>query len=302
MADISISSFPIAELLIALGARPGKRRNFWHSPFREDRDASLHIDPKMNLWYDHGVGIGGGNIDLVIQCRHCSSQEAADYIRSLTSAAPRIPPNAGRYSGSGMIRISHSAPNRIVRVQYLHSPYFLEYFQSRGIPARIAVRYCREVTLRGKTNNRTYDNIGFPNNAGGYALKAPSGFKSTTKGGVTTIDTNGIFTDRPSCGMVTVFEGFFDFLSSLAFNNTELPSTDVLVLNSVANLRRGLPYLGMHDSVFCCLDRDDAGFAALETLRSLRLEIGDPAILDCSDLYEGFKDYNAWWVAQNKQP
>ena len=54
MADNRISSFPIAELLKALNARPGTRKNTYHSPFREDKDASLHIDPLRNLWYDHG--------------------------------------------------------------------------------------------------------------------------------------------------------------------------------------------------------------------------------------------------------
>ena len=45
MADNRLSSFPIAQLLAALGARPGKHKDTYHSPFREDKEASLHVDP-----------------------------------------------------------------------------------------------------------------------------------------------------------------------------------------------------------------------------------------------------------------
>ena len=67
MSKIQLSTFPIAELLKALGARPGTHKNTYHSPFREDKDASLHIEPDRNVWYDHGAGTGGGNVDLVMK-------------------------------------------------------------------------------------------------------------------------------------------------------------------------------------------------------------------------------------------
>lgn len=299
MADNRIPSFPIAELLSALGARPGRYRNSFHSPFREDKDASLHIDPDQNIWYDHGAGVGGGNIDLVMRCKGCTAGEAAKFILSLEAGAGKSTTAlAARYSGAGAPRISHSAPNRIVRVQYLHSAHLLAYCQSRGIPSHLASRYCREVTLRGKTAGRTYENIGFLNNSGGYALKAPTGFKSTTKAGVTTIDTHGDFTDRPSDDVVSVFEGFFDFLSWLACFGIQVPSSDALVLNSVANLTRGLPYLQQHRQVICCLDRDPAGRKALEDIRAA---LDGATVEDGSAIYEGFKDLNEWWVAAHKE-
>ncbi len=297
MADNQFSSFPIVELLKALGARPGNRKNTYHSPFREDKDASLHIDPLRNLWFDHGAGVGGGNIDLVMQCRRCTRREAAEYILGLPQCDPG---GAGDASpGNGPDKSGGNSPrtNRILMIRDLRSPYLLEYTAARGIPDPIAVRYCKEVILRGKTIGKTYDNIGFPNNAGGFALKSPSGFKSTTKSGITTIDTTGIFSLRPTSGIVTIFEGFFDFLSWLAMDKREIPDTDICVLNSVANLGRALPYLKAHSIVRCCLDNDKAGLKAMDDLRE---QLQGIASVEKSSFYEGFKDVNEWWIASCK--
>lgn len=297
MADNRISSFPIAELLKALNARPGTRKNTYHSPFREDKDASLHIDPLRNLWYDHGAGTGGGNVDLVMQCRRCTRREAAEFILSLDSHdefADRVH-YGGSGSGSGEKPGANSSlMSRILLIRDLRSPFLLEYAASRGIPESLASHYCKEVVVRGKNGGKTYDHIGFPNNAGGLALKSPSGFKSTTKSGVTTIDTAGAFSLRPASGTVTVFEGFFDFLSWLAKDKKKIPGTDACVLNSVSNLGRALQYLRRHQTVICCLDNDQAGHSALDTLRQ---ELHSQTVIDGSLFYHGYKDVNEWWTS-----
>ena len=293
MADNPISSFPISSLLLALGARPGTRKDTFHSPFREDKDASLHIDQKRNVWYDHGAGVGGGNIDLVMKCRGCSARQAAEYILSLPGAesAPCPPPKEESSPRS------RSAENRILAIRELRHPYLLTYIAQRGIPANLASRYCKEVVIRGKSLRKSYDVIGFPNNVGGYALKSPTGFKSTTKGGITTINLEGQFSEEATCGSVTVFEGVFDFLSWLASERNNVPSTDVLVLNSVANVKRAVPYMRLHRTIICCLDNDVAGRAAVDTIRSLSRHMDDPMVIDGSLFYEGYNDVNDWWVA-----
>jgi len=304
MADNRISSFPIANLLKALGAREGKNKNTYHSPFREDKDASLHIDPDRNVWYDHGAGTGGGNIDLVMKCRGCSAREAAEYILGLPQGGSGglgsdSEDGSGDVPRGGKSKETNPLTNRILMIRELRAPFLLEYVASRGIPETIAARYCKEVILRGKTFGKTYDHIGFPNNVGGFALKAPSGFKCTTKGGITTIDTAGTFSDRPTSATLTVFEGFFDFLSWLAKDKRVIPTTDVCVLNSVSNLGRSIPYLKAHGTIICCLDNDEAGRAALDSLREQKKILGNPVIIDGSLLFSGYKDINEWWVARN---
>ena len=293
MADSPISSFPIANLLLALGARPGKHKNTWHSPFREDKEASLHIDPDRNIWFDHGAGFGGGNIDLVMKCRFCTAHEAAEYILSLPVSEKMLYPSS---EGDGPGKQKPKA-DRVLLVRELQCRYLLDYVASRGIQTNLASRYCKEVVIRGRSLRKTYDVLGFPNNAGGYALKSPTGFKSTTKSGITTIDTMGEFSDKVTSVAVTVFEGVFDFLSWLASERSVAPSTDVVVLNSVANVRRAFPYMCLHRTIYCCLDNDDAGRAALETIKSLCKDINDSKVIDGSLFYEGYNDVNDWWVA-----
>lgn len=304
MADTHISSFPIANLLSALGARPGRCKNTYHSPFRIDTNASLHIDPNRNIWFDHGAGIGGGNIDLVMKCRRCSAREAAKFILSLKQAGETSSSisNEERLRYSTKPEVTKTLTSSILIVRELRSPFLLEYFKSRGIPEAVASKYCLEVTMRGKNCGRSYDNIGFRNNNGGFALKAPSGFKSTTKAGITTIDMQGTFTEQPISRTVSVFEGFFDFLSWLAKENREVPSTDVIVLNSVSNVSRAFPYMRLHDTIICYLDNDDAGRAALETIRSFRKARKSLAIIDGSLFYYGYKDLNEWWIAMINRP
>ena len=44
----------------------------YHSPFREDKDASMKVDYNQNLWIDYGTGEGGTIIDLVMRIDNVS--------------------------------------------------------------------------------------------------------------------------------------------------------------------------------------------------------------------------------------
>ena len=62
---------------------------------------------------------------------------------------------------------------------------------------------------------------------------------------------------------------------------------DFLVLNSVSNLRRAMSWLEHYQTVTCCLDNDDAGRKAVDTLGEAR-----DGIFDVSGVYAGYKDLN----------
>ena len=101
--------------------------------------------------------------------------------------------------------------------------------------------------------------VGIPNNAGAWAMSAPTGYKSTNKADVTTINNEGEMSTTPSAKSVAVFEGFWDFLSWQVMQGSTKPSCDVVVLNSVNNLRKAMDYIGKHDKIMGFLDNDEAG-------------------------------------------
>ena len=57
-----------------------KAKGNYHSPFREDKDPSFHIDETNHRWYDHGTGEGGDTITLVRKLLNKSFTEALDYL------------------------------------------------------------------------------------------------------------------------------------------------------------------------------------------------------------------------------
>ena len=132
--------------------------------------------------------------------------------------------------------------------------------------------------------------LGFPNNVGGYALKAPNGFKSTTKAGITTLNNEGKMTAVPSSSRVAVFEGFFDFLSWQVMQSSRTPTCDVVVLNSVNNIQKASAYIGLHDSALCFLDNDAAGKKCLQTIEQQLMK--GKEVTDMSSLYGKNKDLN----------
>jgi len=277
MFDNPFYNFPIESVLEALGCKKGGR-DMYFSPFRDETVASLHIDRTKNIWFDHGASMGGTNVQLVMLAKKCSMQEAYRFIAGLDpTLVPDEAEKTSRTSGTNMVRT----------VRKIQSDYLLNYFESRKIPEDLARKYCREIIMRNQQRHQTFTLIGFENNAGGYALKSPSGYKSSTTAGITTINDKGVRTDIPSSSSVLVFEGFFDFLSWQVLQSSLCPSCDVVVLNSVSNLNRASEYLRLHDKIVCFLDNDTAGKKAFS---SIKMMLPDKQIADMSHLYQKHKD------------
>ena len=269
---------PMEQVLEALGCRKGAGRDMWYSPFREEKEPSLHIDRSRNFWCDHGTGEGGTNVQLVMSLKRCSFQEARNF---LTSLSPM-----GIMTQEPIVARAQS-PIEIRRVTDIRSGYLVRYLQQRKIPLELARLYLKEVLIHNRDKDMNFTLLGFRNNAGGYALKAPNGFKSTTRAGITTINKEGKMTAAPSSSRVAVFEGFFDFLSWQVMQSSTTPSCDVVVLNSVNNLRKASDYICAHDKAVCFLDNDAAGEKCYEGVRDM---MKGKEVIDMSDLYGQYKD------------
>ena len=96
---------------------------------------------------------------------------------------------------------------------------------------------------------------------------------------------------------VMVFEGFIDFLSYLSLANNIRLVSDTVVLNSVVNLSKAVPYLSQHPVIHAFFDNDEAGRKATSDL--LRL-CSRSEIIDQSCFYRGHKDVNDYLIARIK--
>ena len=173
MFDNPIYNYPIEALLSHFGSRE-ESKGMFYSPLREETSASLHVNRKDNVWFDHGAGIGGTNVQLVMAVRKCSTEEAEQFIKSLDPALA---------AKTEAITKARSLPTtEIIKVKPIWSYYLKRYLEERKIPINIADRYCKEVIIRNHVKGKDYTTLGFENNSGGYNLSAPYGFKSCSKG------------------------------------------------------------------------------------------------------------------------
>ena len=164
----------------------------------------------------------------------------------------------------------------ITSVQPLENPKLFQFLQSRKIDLHIARAYCKEIHYQ--TGGRNYFAIGFSNNMGGYELRNPQFKGCLPPKEITTFD--------KKTPIVNLFEGFMGYLSLLTMQAKQADISAV-VLNSVANLEKAIPFLSKHTQINAFLDNDEAGKRALEKLQKLNL-----SVVDISKRYADFKDVN----------
>lgn len=280
MLDNPIYNYPIEKVLEALGFKQGTVKDMWFSPLRDEKEASLHVDRYKNCWYDHGIGIGGTNVKLVMLAKHYCQREAEKFIKALSPALQNVePPTAGEQAAKPFIR----------KVSGINSDYLGRYLEIRKIPLKLAYIYCKQLQVHHPESGKNYLMLGFPNNSGGYAMASPSGIKRTNKADITTIDTEGRITTKPSSKKVAVFEGFWDYLSWMVMQCTEKPNSDIVVLNSVNNIQKAADYIRAHDSAYAFMDNDTAGKRCLNAVTEI---MKGKEVTDMSELYAQHKDLN----------
>lgn len=80
----------MVDFLNSLGCQPRKirGRDYWYlSPLRDEKEPSFKIERNKNVWYDHGMGKGGGLIDFAIEYFRCDVSEA---LKKISSFHPHI--------------------------------------------------------------------------------------------------------------------------------------------------------------------------------------------------------------------
>lgn len=267
-------------------------RELWYSsPLREGDDTpSFKVNTDKNLWFDHGLGVGGNVIDLVIEMRRVTVKEALAILESgfggSVPAQVSLPSFGGAPAGE---KEKENHGLEVVDVREVAHPALVQYLHARCIDMAVARRWLKELRYRKAGDLKTYFALGFASGGGWDARSAVfKGFVGADK------DISKIaFADK---GTVAVFEGPFDFLSWLCMRELVEPDCAVIILHSVALRRRALAAINEHGfgRVALYLDHDTAG---RETTAFFTAQLGNRNVVDRSPGYQGFKDFNEWWIA-----
>ena len=273
----------LEDFLQSLGHTPVRRRGikvWYYSPLRNERTPSFKVNANRNLWYDYGMGKGGGIIELVMEMH-----QTRDISQILKMIERQSPVSMSSLPTSYQPQTTEPV-FKDVEVLSLTQPALLKYLAGRSLDIGICKQYCREVHY--SINSKRYFAVGFPNHSGGYELRNPF-----FKGCMTPKDIS-IILDGTTQKECCVFEGFADFLSYQTFQlRQDSPfgsnrHQDFIVLNSVSNLRKATPLLAGYDSILTFLDNDRAGQDAHQKLVG---DFGDK-VRNMSTLFPDFKDVN----------
>jgi len=280
----------IVEYLEQLGYQPQKIRNndYWYlSPLREEKEPSFKVNGALNLWYDHGTGKGGSLIDFGMLYHNCSipefiqklSQSFSFHWKTLTVQQPQSNTKKAQEALEPKIKVRAA--------KQLTNPTLCRYLSERKIPFEIAGKYCKEVHF--EMYDKRFFAIGFENRSGGFELR-----NSVFKGSSSPKDVRHI-----SCSEtkeISVFEGFFSFLSYQTLQQHDNQLTNFLVLNSLSFLEKSRQLMEENQKINLYLDRDEAGMKYTQAALKWNQKY-----VDRSHLYKNHKDLNDYLISQNQQ-
>ncbi len=293
----TIKETDVTAYLKSIGHLPQqlKGNDLWYfSPLHEEKTPSFKVNEGFNCWYDHSLGKGGNLVDFLLLYHACSLR---DLLRNpppfFSFPQPSLyNPQSSNEERKTKIDFGHqgipSEGIKILSEKAVSNCYLLSYVKSRAIPISLADQHLREVHY--ELNKRPYYAVGFRNDTGGYELRNKYFKGSSSPKDVTTFST-GL-----NNGELSVFEGFFSFLSYLALQEEKkLPLTNSLVLNSLSFFERSLDKMKAYPKVHLYLDNDSAGHQV--TAKALEK---DQRFTDKRSLYTGSKDFNEWLVQHRK--
>jgi len=282
----------MVDFLQKLGFMPKKinSTDYWYlSPLREEKTASFKINRAMNLWYDHGLGKGGTLIDFGILYYRCSIKELLERLGDEKELLFSFQ-QPEKLVAVEKKELKHEGKISIIDIREIRDPSLRSYLHERQIPLAIANQYCHEVCF--ELYNKRHLAIGFKNESGGYELRNQY-FKGSSK------PKEPRLIKENKCNDLTVFEGFFSFLSFQTIRQTGNQSlvdlnninADSLILNSVSFFEKSREKMDQYTNIYLFLDHDKRGIACTKHALSW-----DRKYQDLSLCYNQFKDLNEYLV------
>ena len=270
----------IVKSLAKLGHFPSRttgKEAWFLSPLRSETQASFKVSKQLNRWYDFGIGEGGNVIDLICLIENCEVKEALRFLDQESIIPTYSSPNNHRPKKSKI---------QIAAVKPLDHPALLYYLKSRKINVALARHFCNEVWYQWK--EKQYYALGLKNKLGGWELRNKY-FKNSSSPKTFSLIEN-------DSKQLLITEGMFDFLSLATIDEDLIQSSDSIILNSLAFIKRIESLIPKYEQVFLYLDNDPAGEKATASLLNQYDHITDrsDSYKDYVDLNEKLKDEKAW--------
>lgn len=282
----------LQDFLQAIGHTPikvGSEKLYYKSPFRNETVASFKVNTKLNLWYDFGLGKGGGIIALAGELYH--SRDISFLLAQIAKSAPGISAINYHLYQPTKTTVPEESAFKDIEVCKLSHLALLRYLSDRKVDLAIAQKECVELHFTHKDKN--YFAIGFANNTGGYELRN-SFFK-----GCIAPKSFTIIKAKDQTNTCLIFEGFMDYLSYMTLqkqgkgiltlsDDKSVGVSDYIILNSITNLQKAKSLLMSYENLVCFFDNDRAGWAAYAELSK---ELGYK-VKDGARTYSKYKDIN----------
>lgn len=266
--------FKIVDYLASKGIHPAGQKAgevLYYSPLKAERTPSFFVNPTKNRFNDFSTGENGDIFRLVNLLEKTDFKTSLRLLQNLK--------NVPAFSFSGQI---DRQPGKvaILNVLPITKEVLKQYVHNRGIDLDLARKYVSEVHY--STNGRNWYALGFKNDSGGYELRNALNFKTKTISDITTIKTGS--------NRLSIFEGFFDFLSALQYYGIDRPHRETIVLNSLTNLPKAIDRISLYSHTSAFLDNDKAGLEGFARLEAT----GAHLVNQSGILYPQHKDFNAY--------
>ena len=252
----------------------------YFSPINKENTPSFYVEPTKNVFFDWSNGLNGDIIDLVREIENLSFKQALNRILELKETPS--------FSFSG--NKSFSTPKNqitILNMLEIQNSSLIQYINSRCIDLDLARQYLKEVHYL--TNDKKYFALGFKNDSGGFELRNGIGYKGKTRNAITTLENNS--------KNLSLFEGFFDFLSALQFYNLNKPHNNTIILNTTNNLPSMKETAKNYNQIFAYLDNDKAGLNTINKLLTYNNNIQNKSL----EMYPNHKDFNHFLVSNRNK-
>ena len=265
-----------------LGLTEEKEKDFFiQSPFRAEKTPSFKINPKLNTWYDFGIGEGGTILDLIMKLENKDTKEAVKRLRELAGDTT----SNNNFSFSPQHNLNTNEANitqKIIdyKIKPLNNKALINYLKSRKISLQASKQHLKEIYY--KVNDKNYFGLAFSNNSGGFEIR-----NKYFKGCAGTKDITTIQAGEKRKNEVVVFEGFMDFLSYLTIKSST--NKDFIILNSVSLVDKSIQIIKQYEIIKLALDNDNAGDIATKKIIE-----HIPKATDVRKFYKNYKDLNEY--------